>query len=94
MSYDPSERETGALNTGRLLRTESSVLLPLLEQQREDAINLLCQAFRAGRLNDLPMHAAQIVTIDNMKAQIKIKIAKANNIERKIFENTDVPTDY
>ena len=85
MIFDPSEKEVSALNTGRLMRAESDVIGPLLERQKQDVISGLCNAFRAGQLDMLPVFTAQLVSIENMKAEIKNKIAKAENIERKIF---------
>lgn len=85
MAYDPSELEQKKLNTGRLMRAEADVILPLLQEQRENAIAKLCLHFRAGELNMLPAIAAEINSAETMMVSIKNKIRQAEAIERKVF---------
>jgi hypothetical protein len=84
MTFDPSEKELNELNTGRLMRAEADLLVPMLNRQREAVVAKLCAYYRSGEMAQLPVCAAEIVAIENMKSEIKNKIAKAQSIERKI----------
>lgn len=90
MTFDPNEKELQALNTGRLMRAEADLILPMLERQKEDAVSSICNNFRMGKIEMLPVFAAQLVSIENMKSEIKNKIAKAQNIERKIYDSENI----
>lgn len=95
MVYDPSGRDLSSLNIGRMMRAESDVILPMLQTQREDAIAAACQAFRTGQMNDIPIHIARLVTVENMCIEIKQKIAKAEAIEKRIYDaDRSPPIDY
>lgn len=86
MTFDPSERDLQTLNTGREMRIESNLIFPMLEKQREAAISSLCNSFKMGQMEMLSVFTAQLVSIENMKSEIRQKIIKAENIERKIYK--------
>ncbi len=79
-----TETEQQKLNTGRMMRAESDLLLPLLQTKQALAIGKLIAAFRAGETNFVS-HAAELSMIDSMKNEITQKIKAAEAIERKLF---------
>lgn len=85
MTFDPNEKDLDNLNRGRLMRAESDLMLPMLNKQRENAIAGICNSFREGKLEMLPVYAASLVSIENMKSEIKITISKATILEEKIY---------
>jgi hypothetical protein len=86
MSYEPSEVEQAKLNTGRLMRAEADVILPLLQEKREAAISTLLWKFKEGKLADLPAAVASLAALEDMRSEIRNKIKTAEGIERKIYE--------
>lgn len=81
-----TEAEQAKLNTGRLMRAEADVILPLLREQREAAIQQLIQRFRAGELTLLTASAAEISSLENALTTIRTRIKQAEAIERRIHE--------
>ena len=79
-----SERDTQILNTGRLLRLEAHVLLPLLNEKREAAIVKILQHYRAGKLDLIAHGAAELCVAEDMIQTIKNKIKAAEAVERKL----------
>lgn len=85
--FDPTEREQHKLNEGRLMRAEADIIMPLLAEKREIAINKLILAFREGHADKLPTHAAELSSIEDMLTTIRNKIRQAEVLERKIHGN-------
>ncbi len=82
-----SEKEQTQLNTGRMMRAESDLILPLLHTKERLVIGKLIQAFRAGDYGSLTGHAAELSTLDSMRVEITQKIKTAEALERKAYAN-------
>lgn len=80
-----TEKQYSKISTGRQLRAESDVLLPLLDQRREIAITKILNFYRAGDFEKIPSAAAELCAIDDMKIVIKNKIKSAEALERKVI---------
>jgi hypothetical protein len=78
-----TEAETNKMNTGRLMRAESDLLLPLLQTKQALAVGKIVAAFRAGKHEELLPHAAELSTIMNMKDEITRAIKQAEMLEAK-----------
>lgn len=83
------EKELMDLNVGRLIRANGEVIIPMLNSQRESAIQAACLAYRQGKLSEIPMHVARLIVIEDMQIEIKHKITKAEAIEKRIYDNGD-----
>ncbi len=80
-----TEKEQQKLNTGRMMRAESDLILPLLDTKQALVIGKIVSAFRAGDYQALTGHAAELSTISEMKTEITQKIKVAEALERKIY---------
>lgn len=86
--YDPTESEQKKLDSGRLMRAEADVIMPLLLQQREAAVQRLIMHFRAGELDGrLAAAAAEISALETTTQTIRTRIKQAEVIERRIHES-------
>lgn len=86
-----TEAEQEKLNTGRMMRAESDVLLPLLQTKQTLVVGKIVAAFRAGETDKLIPLAAELSTIFEMKITIGQKIKEAEHLERKMLEDEDAP---
>jgi hypothetical protein len=82
-----SEKEQQQLNTGRMMRAESDLILPLLQTKERIVIGKIVASFRAGEYGALTGHAAELSTLDSMKNEITQKIKLAEALERKAYAN-------
>ncbi len=80
-----TEAEQQKLNTGRLMRAESDMILPMLATKQTLVIANIVAAFKAGAYERLTAHAAELSTLSDMKAEITSKIRQAEAIERKLY---------
>jgi len=83
-AYDPTEIEQAKLNTGRLMRANADVVLPLIQDMREQAISTLIWKFKEGKRDEIYPEAAKLATLEDMRTSIITKIKAAEVIERKI----------
>ena len=80
-----TEAETTKLNTGRLMRAESDLILPLLQTKQALVIGKIVADFRAGHHDKLLGHAAELATLADMKNEITRKIKEGEALERKMY---------
>lgn len=80
-----TESEQQKLNTGRLLRAESDMILPLLQTKERLVIAKIVSAFKAGQQDMLWAHSAELSTIHDMRNEISQKIKVAESLERKVL---------
>ncbi len=81
-----TEAEQTKLNTGRLMRAESDMLLPMLATKQGLVIAKIVGSFRSGDYGSLTAHAAELSMISEMRAEITNKIKQAEVLERKMYE--------
>ena len=80
-----TEAETAKLNTGRLMRAESDLILPLLQTKQALVIGKIVADFRAGKHEFLLAHAAELSTLADMMTTINRKIKEGEALERKMY---------
>lgn len=85
--HELTEHEQKKLDTGRMMRAESDLILPLLQTKQTLVIGKIVNSFRQGDYASLTGHAAELSTIESMKSEITQKIKQAEAIERKVFAN-------
>lgn len=79
-----TEKEAQAINTGRLLRAESDVMLPMLAERREHAVQKILLYFRSGEFEKIRDCAAELCVMDDLQNKIKNKIRAADAAERRM----------
>ena len=84
MSQELTEADIKTLNEGRMMRVESEILLPLLRQRRESAIQKLIGIFKSEEQKGILAATAEISCLEDMLTTITNKIKRAELIERKI----------
>lgn len=84
-----TEQEQEKLNTGRLMRAESDLILPLIDTKQAVVVGAIVSAFRAGSYDRLTGLAAELTTLFEMRNQIKQKIKTAEGLERKLYEKNE-----
>ncbi len=80
-----TETETQKMNTGRMLRAESSALLPLLESKQALLVGKIVQLFKSGDYEKLTGAAAELSTVWDMRTEITRKIKEAAYLEAKMM---------
>lgn len=88
MKYDLTEKDAQVLNTGRLLRAESDVMLPMLAERREQVITKLLMHYRGGAMDKVRDCVAELCVTDDMQKTIKNKIRAADAVERKVLDGS------
>lgn len=79
-----TEREQEKLNTGRMFRAESDMLLPMLQTKTAVVVGKIVAAFKSGgKPYEFLAYAAELSTLSDMKAEISRKITEANHLEEK-----------
>lgn len=84
-----TEAEQEKLNKGRMMRAESSMLLPLLETKQTLVLARIVQAFRAGESEKLLSLAAELSTLFEMKGEISRTIKQAQILEEKQYADAE-----
>lgn len=85
-----TEKETERMNSGRLVRAEATVLIPLLAERKASAVTRLTAVFRSGAVaENLTALVAEITTLEDLEREIKRRIKETEHIERKIYASTD-----
>jgi hypothetical protein len=79
-----TEKEAQIINTGRLLRAESDVLVPMLVERRELIVQKIIMLYKAGDFERIRDCSAELSLIEDMKLKIKNKILAADAVERKL----------
>ena len=82
-----TEAEQQKMNTGRLMRAESDLILPLLQTKQTLVIGKIVADFRSGKHENLIGHAAELSMISEMKNDITRKIKEGEALERKMYDN-------
>jgi hypothetical protein len=82
-----TEAEQQKLNTGRLLMAQRETILPLLQTKERLVIGKIVSAFKAGQLEMLSAHAAELTTLYDMKMEITQKITAAEALEKKLYDD-------
>ena len=84
-----TEQEQQKMNTGRLMRAESDLILPLLQTKQTLIVAKIVAAFKAGHTEMLTAHAAELSIIYDMRTEITRKIKEAEGLERKMLGDED-----
>ncbi len=82
-----TEREQEKLNTGRLMRAEADLILPLISTKQSLALNKIVAAFKAGERDIIFAVAAELSTLHDMKHDITRKIKEAERIEQRMIDD-------
>ena len=81
-----TEKEQQTLNTGRVMRAESDVILPLLQTKQDLVIARIVAHFREGDRDKVFAAAAELSILREMRSNIASKIKEAEHYERKMLE--------
>ena len=84
-----TEQEQQKLNTGRMMRAESDLLLPLLQTKQAAVLGKIVYSFKAGKHEELIALAAELSTLSDMKSEITRKIKEAESLERKMINGNE-----
>lgn len=92
---DISEKDAQTLQTGRLLRAESDIMLPMLNERREAAVSKIIMYYRSGELEKITQAAAELSVTEDLKQTIKNKIKLAETVERRVeHEQRTITSEY
>ena len=86
-----TEKEQETLNSSRMIRAESDVLLPLLQTKYTLTAAKIVSAFKAGQTEKLTTLAAELSTVYDMKLMIEQRINEAAYLEKKMLSDEGDP---
>lgn len=82
---DLTEKEIEKLNHGRLLRSEASVVLPIIAKRKEGALGRLIAYFKGGQENMLLPTVAELSALSDLEIEMNRGLKEVEQLERHIY---------
>ena len=84
-----TEEEVSKLAHGRLLRSESHALLPLLTKRKDAAVSKLLASFKGGKQEMLMTGVAELCALTDLETDMIRNMRETEQLERRLYDEKE-----